>query len=674
MQPEHIQHLQEPQSVRLSPDGGVALVDVRTADLQANENRSWIWRVPTDGSAEAEPITTGPYDDQPSFSPDGTLVAFRRRCRDEKGDDLGPPQLYVMDPAGSQQPRPVAEHERGVDEFTWDQKTGRIFYSAWARDGGDTPRTAPPFAMRELPEGHLQIFSVDPSVDPREDRGLGPFQHTFDPRDHIHMAVHPKYDEIAFVSSSDEQLPLSPLFDLYRTYLDGGTPYRVTRHSHVVINGTAYSPDGRTLWYRATEGEVYPSPIGVRWATDDMFDARIDTGPLGVRSDRHARLDPWVRDRPLLIDDDSQGVSTVAADHGGGPLLHFSVPGGNPEALVRFRDPVQSTRSTVLSGQQRSVLDFDRADGVLAAVVGDATSAGEVVVVRDDGRERVVTDFGRPLANAVGLGGLRPLRELPWTCAQTLDRPNLHGSADEPNTHAWIVLPEGEGPHPVVLNAHGGPYAQDGYRLSVDAQVLASAGIATILANPRGASGCDSQFGEAIIGDVVTLPAKDLVALLKLALDDPELNLDASRVGGTGGSYGGTLMSWMIGQEEYRDRVKVAFTERAMYDFRAEWTQRTAGAVFAAEWHFLTSGDQWYQSPISHAHRVRAKLLLLAAENDRNNSPEEARRMRDAVIADGGDATLVVFEGEDHGLPRTGRPRNQVRRLELLRSHFEDHL
>ena len=39
-------------------------------------------------------------------------------------------------------------------------------------------------------------------------------------------------------------------------------------------------------------------------------------------------------------------------------------------------------------------------------------------------------------------------------------------AADGHPVHGWVVRPEGEGPHPVLLVIHGGPFARSGMRSS----------------------------------------------------------------------------------------------------------------------------------------------------------------------------------------------------------------
>src|SRR5204862_466518 len=65
-------------------------------------------------------------------------------------------------------------------------------------------------------------------------------------------------------------------------------------------------------------------------------------------------------------------------------------------------------------------------------------------------------------------------------------------SSDGSEVDAWVMRPQGfeEGRrYPVLLNIHGGPFAQYGNRFFDEFQVYTAAGYVVLFANPRGSSG-----------------------------------------------------------------------------------------------------------------------------------------------------------------------------------------
>ena len=58
------------------------------------------------------------------------------------------------------------------------------------------------------------------------------------------------------------------------------------------------------------------------------------------------------------------------------------------------------------------------------------------------------------------------------------------------------------------------------------------------------------------------------------------------------------------------------------------------------------------RSPLYHAEKIRAALLLLQGSEDNVVPPDQAQRMIDAVKKHNGDVKAVFFEGEGHGFTK----------------------
>ena len=91
MQPGDVGLLVNVDDPRVSPDGSSVAYVVTTMNVEANEYRTRIWIVATDGQSAPRPFTAGASRDKtPRWSPDGTRLAFVTH-REEKGS-----QLYVL--------------------------------------------------------------------------------------------------------------------------------------------------------------------------------------------------------------------------------------------------------------------------------------------------------------------------------------------------------------------------------------------------------------------------------------------------------------------------------------------------------------------------------------------------------------------------------------------------
>src|SRR5206468_948644 len=117
---------------RISPDGSRVAYVVETIDLEANETRSAIWLVPTDGSAEPRRLTSGAkHDTQPRWSPDGRRLGF-------VSDRGGSRQIYVL-PLDGGDPVRLTDHPVRAAIAHWSPDGRRIVFHAPGADRRDDP-------------------------------------------------------------------------------------------------------------------------------------------------------------------------------------------------------------------------------------------------------------------------------------------------------------------------------------------------------------------------------------------------------------------------------------------------------------------------------------------------------------------------------------------------------
>jgi dipeptidyl aminopeptidase/acylaminoacyl peptidase len=225
------------------------------------------------------------------------------------------------------------------------------------------------------------------------------------------------------------------------------------------------------------------------------------------------------------------------------------------------------------------------------------------------------------------------------------------------------VRPAGEGPHPVLLMIHGGPFTQYGWKLFDEAQVYAGAGYAVVMGNPRGSSGYGQAHGEAIRANVGEASATDLMALLDGALADPAL--DSSRVGVLGGSHGGYMTTWLAAQQGAR--FKAAISERAVNAIDSFTGSSDIGWFFANDLYGTDLDQQRAQSPLTYADKIDLPLLIIHSEQDWRCPVEQGQRLYVSLKSRGVTTTeLLLFPGEGHELSRSGLPSHRVARFEAI--------
>lgn len=646
MKPADLSLLRWPSSPTVSPDGTRVALAVHRIDLEKDGYRSDLWMVAADGSSPARQLTRTGYDSQPRWSPDGRWLAFRRGGEEEPG------QLHLLPVDGGEAVR-VVEHPLGVDEITWSPDSTRIAYTArvpepgrYQRGEGATPPgKEPPRRIGRLRyrldgigfllDRPAHLFVVGPLADEPEARQLTHEDWGFgDP------AWTPDGVWI-LLSTQHTEAELSLAGDIYAVAATGGDLRRVTR-STTTVGPCSVSPDGRTVHYLGADD------LDLAGRSTSLFRVPFDGSQAPRRITDPGRWDLSDSHAAGRLRDRGQDILTLAGRRG--TVEAVSVPADRGEPVV-------------LGEGRHMVTDLSVGGAILAAVVTSATSAGEVMVrpadgasvAADEGAWKQLTDLGSELS---GTAALVEMEELAAT------------SSDGYPVQGWLVCPPGPGPHPVVLAIHGGPATQYGYTLFDEAQVYAGAGLAVVLANPRGSSGYGEEHARAIVGDMGHLDGDDLLAVLDLALEDPRL--DADRVGVMGGSYGGFMTTWLAAHDGARFRA--AISERALNTWDSFAGSSDIGWYFGDLYCGPDAAAQAAQSPLTHADGIDIPMLIIHSENDWRCPLEQAQRLFVHLKRRGVPTELLLFPGEGHELSRSGLPSHRVARFEAILDWWRTHL
>ena len=133
---------------------------------------------------------------------------------------------------------------------------------------------------------------------------------------------------------------------------------------------------------------------------------------------------------------------------------------------------------------------------------------------------------------------------------------------------------------------HGGPYDRYADKLMLHphspGQWLATAGYAVFLPNPRGGQGHGHDFAVAVAGSVGGGEWTDILSGIDLLIANGVA--DPDRLGIGGGSHGGFMTAWAIGQT---DRFKAALMSAGISDWgmlvatgkQEPWRQNSVAAA-----------------------------------------------------------------------------------------------
>ena len=225
--------------------------------------------------------------------------------------------------------------------------------------------------------------------------------------------------------------------------------------------------------------------------------------------------------------------------------------------------------------------------------------------------------------------------------------------------------------YPAVLEIHGGPKAAYGVQFSQEMQVLAAQGYFVLFTNPHGSAGRGADFAD-IRGRYGKEDYTDLMTFVDEALRRYP-SIDPERLAVMGGSYGGFMTNWVIG---HTNRFRCANSQRSIANYMTKFLVSDIGTwvnmseITADPDALAFEGDNpakvWEQSPLAYAANAETPTLFLHSDRDYRCPLEEGMQMYTALTLRGVPARLVVFKGENHGMCRTGKPQNRVRRLEEI--------
>ena len=636
MKPTDIAHLITLDTPTVAPDGRTAVVTATRPDLEENEYRSNLWSITLDGSVPPRQLTYGDHDGSPRFSPDGRWIAFLRKAPGDKGK----PQIYLLPTAGGDA-QMITELPGGAGAPVWSPDSTKIAFGTRVPDAGRygqdekvTPDKEPP---RRITGFQYRFDNVGFVLDRRSQIFVAPIdksepakQITEGPFENVDPTWSPDGNWLAFTSARHDAREHDLNSDIFVMRPDGSDLRQVTDTS-LSIDKVRFTPDGDTLVFLAT-----------------------DFGPERLA---------WVAEQ--------QGVFTVNAAAGDRPgrltdaetyqILDFLVDGDRALAIAENRGandliavPLDGAAISSVSAGRRQITGVDAAGGTIAVSYKDNFTSGEVGAVAVGGELRTLTEFGNVMREH---SAPRPMIELSPTAP---DGQELHG---------FLVLPDGDGPHPVLLMIHGGPFTQYGWMLFDEAQVYADAGYAVVYTNPRGSSGYGRKYGAWIKGDVGARSMSDLMVLLDDALTRPEL--DSSRLGVLGGSHGGFMTSWIVG---HTDRFKAAVSERAVNAIDSFEGSSDIGWGFGQDLYAPDRAKWWEMSPLAYADNIVTPLLIVHSEQDWRCPLEQAQRLFVALRQRDADVEFLLFPGEGHELSRSGLPSHRVARFEAIVEWFDRYL
>ena len=240
----------------------------------------------------------------------------------------------------------------------------------------------------------------------------------------------------------------------------------------------------------------------------------------------------------------------------------------------------------------------------------------------------------------------------------------------------WVIKPTDYEPgkkYPAILTIHGGPRLSYGTALIHEMQVFAAKGYFVLFCNPRGSEGRGNDFAD-IRGRFGTIDYDDILGFLDAALKQYP-DIDETRLGVGGGSYGGFMTNWIIG---HTDRFKAACSQRSICDWTGMEGTADIGYYFVkgqiGAYHREDREKLWEHSPVRYLDKCTTPTLVLHGDQDYRCWTLQAYELFAALQMNGVPSRLCMFSGENHELSRSGRPKQRLRRLEEMLAWYDKYL
>ncbi|MDM0036077.1 prolyl oligopeptidase family serine peptidase [Variovorax sp. J22P271] len=328
----------------------------------------------------------------------------------------------------------------------------------------------------------------------------------------------------------------------------------------------------------------------------------------------------------------------------------YAMEAGRPRFVYLDAALGAEVAQAVATARSRGWLD---AEPVLTRPSSSAEDAGRLVLRAVTGDESVEMLLDRPTGQLTRL--TPPRKPDPGLFAPM--EPFAFKTSDGLTVHGYVVRPRGvQGPAPLVVDIHGGPWARDDWQPAgyTTTQMLANRGYAVLKINYRGSTGYGRAFMLAGAHEYNGRMQRDIAEGVQWAIDQGIA--DRQRMAVFGASFGGfSVLAQLIQKpHDYRcgiDVVGVANWPRVIESWPPFWRNRH---YFAMTYGDVAKPDEraamLANSPISQIDRITAPLLVIHGSND----VRVLRQDSDDVVAElkrlGRPVQYMTFADEGHSV------------------------
>ncbi|MGI2259205.1 prolyl oligopeptidase family serine peptidase [Shewanella sp. GXUN23E] len=617
-------------SPTISPDGDQIIAPVTQYNVDTDKGATQLWLFDENGKSQRPLTAAGLRVSEPTFSPDGTTLAFVSKRND---DDAG--QIYLLPMNGPGEAQRLTQVPTGVYGIKWVGDylyfISRIFPGKSWDDmaiqlKADKDNKVSAHQWNALPYSHFDhwldedkqahVFRI-PAKGGEIEAVTGPLNHEL-PRNYQSAGsydIHPDGQWIAFNANGwDNQV--DPNLDIFLARIGSGEAVNLTPNNTAPDMSPMFSPDGDTLAYtRQRIAGFYADTANlVLVDLDDKAEKEITTD-----WDRSVGNLTWTAD--------SKGFYAAIDDAGTSRLYHISAKG----------------KIKPITGDTNFGAPAVSKDGTLVATNDSFLYPARLVKINPrNGNTTRLDTFNDDIMKEVALGSY-----------ESVTYKGYNGQ----DIQMWVHYPPGfdkSKKYPLMMLVHGGPHnaITDGFHYRWNAQTFASWGYVTAWPNFHGSSGFGQDFADAINPDWKNKSLEDVLKAADWFKAQPWIDSDRMVAGGA--SYGGYLTSIILGSEH---PFKALLIHAAVYNMYSQMS-----ADFAV--HSTRFGHYWekpeiYQSISPHyfAGNFNTPTLVIHGQLDYRVPVGQGFELFRTLQSRGVESRMIYFPDENHWIMK---PNNSI--------------
>ncbi len=630
-----LQHISNPQ---ISPDGGRILYERNFKDIMTDTNCSNIWIVNYDGS-NSRPITTGigKYS-EPTWSNDGKKFLFK--SKNDKSTEL---YLYELENKALQI---LTTTQSDITNLRWSEDDSKIIFLSFVEEKKKT--------LIELPEKPNGAKWNEPPIEISD--------------------LEFRSDGGGYLKKGNKQIYLISVY--------GGSPIKISN-----FKGKIYSCE----WFNKKELIIsanFKKNMDFEPRNSDIHVYNFSSKSLRKLTSRFGpdfspkvsydekkiaflgfddKFQGYQQNELYVMDKDGKNVKNISKNFDRNVTSIFW--SGDSKKIFFKYDDYGTTKLGYfdLSGQFKFLVDE-----VGGLSQGRPYSGGSFSISRND---RYAFTFGNaynPSDLAVGNNGsklrLTNLNENLFELKNLGEVKEItyKSSFDNLEIQGWVVTPPDFDPnkkYPLILEIHGGPFSNYGFRFSTEIQLYASKGYVVLYVNPRGSTSYGKKFANEIHHNYPNHDYDDLISGVNYILD--EGFIDEKNLFVTGGSGGGVLSSWIVGKTDIFRAAVVAKPVINWYSF-VLYADNTS--IYYKYWfkNFPWNDQENYmkRSPISYVGNVKTPTMLITGEKDYRTPISESEQFYTALKLNKVETMLVRIPNTSHSI--ASKPSNLIAKVNSI--------